>query len=236
MKSLIAIFLVCVFLTCTPLTLAAETGPVTGTVAETMESGGYVYIRLEDGTWIAANKFPVSAGDTIQYSGAMEMNDFHSNSLDRTFESILFVSAAGPAGADQAAKPAMPMEGHGGMDMPLQKPIAVPAPKAGEIAPLADGKTVAAIFAESGQLKGQVVNLNAKVIKINMYIMGKNWVTLQDGTGTEPDNRILATTQEVVEPGDVVTVKGTVNTDVDLGYGYQYKVLLEEASFTPGAG
>jgi hypothetical protein len=64
--------------------------------------------------------------------------------------------------------------------------------------------------------------------------MGKNWVTLQDGTGSEPDDRILATTQEEVVAGDVVTVKGTVKTDVDLGYGYQYKVLLEEASFTPG--
>ena len=32
----------------------------------------------------------------------------------------------------------------------------------------------------------------------------------------------------------VFRVRGTVNTDVDLGYGYLYKVLLEEASFTPG--
>jgi hypothetical protein len=29
----------------------------------------------------------------------------------------------------------------------------------------------------------------------------------------------------------VVIVKGTVATDVDLGYGYNYKVLLEEATF-----
>lgn len=35
-------------------------------------------------------------------------------------------------------------------------------------------------------------------------------------------------------PGDIVTVKGTVRTDLDLGYGCQYKVLLEEASFSQG--
>jgi hypothetical protein len=234
MKSLISILLVCVCLLCTPAVTAAQTGPVLGTVVESMESGGYVYIRLEDGRWIAANTFAVSAGDRIQYSGAMEMNNFYSRSLDRTFESILFVSEAGPVGSGEAATPAMPMEGHGGMDMQMQKPVAVQAPAAGEIAPLADGKTVAAIFAESGQLQGQVVSLNAKVIKISKNVMGKNWVTLQDGTGSEPDDRILATTQEEVVAGDVVTVKGAVKTDVDLGYGYQYKVLLEEASFTPG--
>ena len=82
-------------------------------------------------------------------------------------------------------------------------------------------------------MKDQVVSLNARVIKINKAIMGRNWITLQDGTGTAPDNKLLATSQEVVSPGDLVTVKGTVSTDIDLGYGYKYKVLLEEATFSP---
>jgi hypothetical protein len=44
----------------------------------------------------------------------------------------------------------------------------------------------------------------------------------------------LATSQEEVTPGDLVIVKGTVKTDIDLGYGYKYKVLLEESTFSPG--
>jgi len=234
MKSLVSILAICVFLMLTPVVLAAETGPATGTVVETMESGGYVYIRLEDGVWIAANTFAVSKGDVIKYSGAMEMNDFHSTSLDRTFESILFVAAAGLVSSDDSTGSAMPMAGHAGTDMPMQKPVAAVAPAPGEITPLADGKTVAGIFAGSDQLKDTVVSMNAKVIKISRNIMGKNWITLQDGTGTEPDNRLIATSQEVVEPGDLVVVKGTVKTDIDLGYGYEYKVLLEEATFSPG--
>lgn len=230
MNLLKSLVMACVFLTLTPVTFAADTGAKVGTVAETMESGGYVYIKLDDGTWIAANVFPVAVGDTVQYSGAMEMNNFHSSTLDRTFESILFVSAAGPADGAVPAQPATPMEGHAG----IARPAAVNAPAPGEIKPLADGKTVAAIIAEAGQLKGQVVSLNAKVIKVSENIMGKNWVTLQDGTGTDPNDKLLATTQETVEPGALVTVKGTVNTDIDLGYGYKYDVLLEEASFTPG--
>ncbi len=234
MKSLISILAICAILFYIPVSMAAEAGPVTGTVAETIDSGSYVYIRLEDGVWIAANSFAVEKGDKIQYSDAMEMNDFHSQSLDRTFESILFVSQAGLVGGEGTTGSAMQMEGHAGMNMPLEKPTMAQAPEAGEVKPLADGKTIAGIFAESAALKEQVVSLNAKVIKINKSIMGRNWITLQDGTGIAPDDRLLATSQEVVTPGDLVIVKGTVNTDVDLGYGYHYKVLLEEASFSPG--
>ncbi len=235
MNSLRTLLMACVFLAFTPAAFAADAAAKVGIVAETMESGGYVYIKLEDGQWIAANYFPVAKGDKIQYSGAMEMNNFHSSTLDRTFESILFVSAAGPAAGPAdgaaAADTDMPAAAHGGMGGSAMSNT--PAP--GEVKPLDGGKTVATIFAESDQLKGQVVGLNAKVVKVSNNIMGKNWVTLQDGTGTEPADRLMATTQETVEPGALVTVKGTVNTDVDLGYGYLYKVLLEEASFTPAA-
>jgi hypothetical protein len=232
MKSIRTLFLACAFLIYAPLMLAAETGPATGTVAETISSGGYVYLKLEEqGIWIAANTFAVSKGDRIQYSGGMEMNDFHSKSLDRTFESIFFVQSASLVGGGGDASSTAMMEAHANTGMSLKQPVSAQAPVAGEITPLKDGKTVAAIFAESADLNEKVVSLKARVIKINKAIMGRNWITLQDGTGTEPDNMIRATSQEVVSTGDLVIVKGTVATDVDLGYGYKYKVLLEEVTF-----
>jgi len=226
--------LVCALLTYAPLMMAAETDVATGVVAETMQSGGYVYIRLEDGVWIAANTFAVSEGDKIQYSGAMEMQGFHSKSLDRSFESILFVAKASLVGGSAEVSTVKPMPDHGSMKMAFEKPALAMAPVAGEIKPLADGKTVAMVFSEAENLDDKTISLNARVIKINKSIMGRNWITLQDGTGTEPDNKLLATSQEEVEPGDLVLVKGTVKTDIDLGYGYKYKVLLEESTFSPG--
>jgi len=234
MKSFRLLIVICAFLTGAPIGIAADTGPATGTVAETIEAGTYVYLRLEDGTWIAANNFAVSAGDQVQYSGIMEMNGFHSTSLDRTFDSILFVSEASLAGDNGNDMTAAAMKAHGSMGMQPQKSAAVIAPAPGEVKALPDGKTINTIFAESAGLKGQVVSLNAKVMKVNQNIMGKNWITLQDGTGSDPDNRILATSQEIVSPGDLVVAKGTIVTDVDLGSGYTYKVLLEEATFSPG--
>jgi hypothetical protein len=62
--------------------------------------------------------------------------------------------------------------------------------------------------------------------------MGKNWVTLQDGTGAAPNDKLITTSLETVTAGDVVTAKGVIHNDVDLGSGYRYDVLLEEATFT----
>jgi hypothetical protein len=235
MKPLRSLMLVCAFLVFAPVLVVAEQGAKTGTVAETMTAGGYVYIKLEEqGTWLAASAFAVSVGDKVQYSGGMEMNEFHSKALDRTFDSIWFVSQASLVGAGGGDPHAASMEGKTGEGMPYQNMASAMAPVLGDIKPLQDGKTVAVIFAESAGLNGQVVSLNARVIKVSKNIMGKNWITLHDGTGTEPDNKLLATSQEEVSPGDLVIAKGKVVTDVDLGYGYAYKVLLEEASFTPG--
>jgi len=62
--------------------------------------------------------------------------------------------------------------------------------------------------------------------------MGKNWVTLQDGTGAAPNDKLMASSSEMVAAGEIVTVKGVVRSNVDLGSGYLYKVLLEEATFS----
>jgi len=42
---------------------------------------------------------------------------------------------------------------------------------------------------------------------------------------------VLVTSKELPKVGDVVLAKGTVRNDVDLGSGYAYKVLVEDAKF-----
>jgi hypothetical protein len=62
--------------------------------------------------------------------------------------------------------------------------------------------------------------------------MDKNWIHLRDGTGSAADgtNDLVVTTKDETKVGDVVLVKGVVHTDKDLGSGYTYKVLIEEAT------
>ena len=237
MKFLNLLILTSVLIFNTPETIASEAGPGSGpefgTVAESIQAGGYVYIKLEEqGIWIAANNFPVSVGDSIQYSGGAEMRDFHSKTLERTFESVFFVQNAFVVGENEGKmRSAAADRKAAGM---TTKPALAPAPELGEIMPLKEGKTIADVFAEYASLKDQEVKVNARVIKVSKNILGKNWITLQDGTGTAPDHKLVATTKETPSKGDLVIVTGIVKTDIDIGSGYKYKVLLEEARFSAG--
>ena len=62
--------------------------------------------------------------------------------------------------------------------------------------------------------------------------MCKNWIHLRDGSGSADakTNDILVTTKDVTKIGEVVLVKGVVRTDVDLGSGYTYAVMVDEAT------
>ena len=94
-----------------------------------------------------------------------------------------------------------------------------------------DARTVAEIVAKGTELKDKTVVVRGKVVKYTPGVMGKNWVHLRDGTGSASDgtNDVLVTTQDETRIGDVVIARGTVRTDVNLGSGYAYKVLVDEA-------
>jgi hypothetical protein len=95
----------------------------------------------------------------------------------------------------------------------------------------ADGHTVAEVFAKRAALKDKPVEVRGKVVKFLPQIMGKNWIHLRDGSGSpeKKNNDLTVTTKDSANVGDVVVVRGTVKLDRDLGAGYQYPVLIEEA-------
>lgn len=213
---------------------AFDNSSSTGTVAETMDSGGYTYVQLaENGRWVAGPPTEVSVGDSVMYSSAVEMGEFYSRTLDRTFQQILFAQHLEVLKPTEAGAHAdTTMNAMIAEQLGIAKSADAATPAADEIPALEGALTVDAIVSGSQALNGQQVTLSAKVMKVSQNILGKNWVTLEDGTGTAPDNKLIATSAELVDPGDVVTVKGTVHADVDIGAGYKYKVVLEEATFS----
>lgn len=218
------------FISLNPL---AATAANSGTVAETIDAAGYTYIRIaESDTWIATSTVEVSEGKQVRYSGGSEMRNFYSKSLDRTFESIWFVGdvSVSTGSADQPGQRAA--QSHGSVPSSIARSTAITSPAPGEINKLDGGKTVEEITSDPASLDGQAVSLRARVIKVNARIMGRNWITLQDGTGTEPGNKLVATSAELVSIGELVTAQGTIRSDVDLGYGYHYEALLEDTTFT----
>jgi hypothetical protein len=218
---------------------------VTGKVLEIIDVTDGMYMRLktsEGETWVAVNKASVKKGDEVKVINALRMDGFESKKLKRTFDHILFgvlSSESSPtAGAPdpsssgnkvavtkQAAEIKHPALSNDPVDMGNIK-----IPKAEG----ADGKTVAEIFASRATLKDAPVSLRGKVVKNNSGIMGKNWLHLRDGSGSpeKKDNDITVTTLDSAKVGDVVLIKGVVHLDRDLGSGYTYPVLIEEAKIS----
>lgn len=95
---------------------------------------------------------------------------------------------------------------------------------------------VSELFAGRGTLDKQKVTVRGKVVKVSGGIMNRNWIHLQDGSGSKgkQDNDLTVTTaQGRPTVGKVVTVTGTLAKDKDFGSGYFYKVIVEDATIKP---
>jgi hypothetical protein len=95
-----------------------------------------------------------------------------------------------------------------------------------------DARTVAEVVNNRASLKDRRVIVRGQVVKVSLGILGKNWLHLQDGSGSRSDGShdVLVTTRDTAAVGSIVNAAGTVRTDVDLGSGYVYVVLIEDAA------
>lgn len=74
---------------------SAEQLPQKGKVLSTLEARPYVYLEVAQNKktlWLAANALQVKKGDVIRFDNGMQMTNFHSRILNRTFPSVLFVN------------------------------------------------------------------------------------------------------------------------------------------------
>ena len=201
---------------------------VKGKVLEVRDADPYTYLRLgtqEGETWAAIPKSSVSKGAEVVIENPMLMRNFESKTMKRKFDRIVFGSLAGSAGA--TVSPADMASAHAG----VSKGAAVADVKVAK-AEGPDGRTVAEVVTGRDRLKDKTVLVRGKVVKFTPQVMGRNWVHLQDGSGSSADNThdVLVTTTDKAAIGDVVLAKGVVHLDKDLGSGYSYKVLIEDAS------
>lgn len=202
---------------------AASDTSLSGKIVETMNSGGYTYVQLENKgkkTWVAIPEMQVSVGQQISLQPGMEMVNFTSKSLGKTFDSIIFsggpVSGVPSAGTEKAAKKtASPAT-----DIKVEKAAG------------SNAYTIGDIYKKRTALHNKTAVVKGKVVKVSAGIMGTNFIHLQDGTGDpkQGTSDLVATSDDLPSTGDVITIKGTVFKDKDFGAGYKYDVILEKAS------
>lgn len=190
------------------------------TVKEVIQVKGYTYLRAQENEseiWVAVPKADIKVGSVLLFNNSMTMNDFESKDLKRTFETILFVEdVQEKLGAGIMTSPQKPV---------INKEEVV-------LEPAADGITISELYSKTSKYSGKSVKIRGKVVKFNPGIMKTNWVHIQDGTSHENNFDLTITTNDMVTVGDVFTFEGKVALDKDFGYGYTYKVLLENAKLT----
>ena len=198
------------------------------TAQEVIQATSYTYVRvLEDGkeSWIAITKQEVEAGKSYYYEPNIEMNNFTSKELNRTFPSIWFVSRF-------SSTPILANQKQGGTNAPQGKQA--PVAKAGiKVAPAKGGVTIAELYAKKDSYSAKPVKIKGEVVKFNKQIMGKNWIHIQDGTNNNGSFDLTITSDETVKVGDVVTIEGIIALNKDFGYGYSYDVILENGTLIP---
>ena len=215
-----------------PTVAQPAAGGFTGTALETMKADRYTYVQVDTGTekiWAATPEFQGKVGDTVVVPKGLAMQNFHSKTLERDFEVVYFVGVITVAGSDQGPSQ---MGETSFMHPPRDAKGSKPQVEVSGIKRAKDGMNVAEIFAGSGELAGKQVMVRGKVVKFLPQIMGKNWLHLQDGSGSEGTNDLTVTTTTTVKVGDVVMVNGVVSVDRDFGYGYSYDVIIEDARVT----
>jgi len=244
------------FLTVTAFNSPASAADHRGIVLEAITGGGYTYLNIdEDGQkfWIAGPETKVEKGAEVSFNEQIWMPNFKSRALGRTFDKILFVSGVS-GGSSEAA----PVDGEGGYGADgenvdeihsggVYSPDEAVSSEGAEDeeADLADEEdteeplpadgifTVQDLYSMANRLKGETVKVRGEVVKVSENIMGRNWIHIQDGTGTRGKNKLVfRSAGDIAKVGDTVIAEGRLETDKDFGFGYFYSVIVEDSSFT----
>ena len=219
---------------------------VSGKVLESINSGDFTYMHLDRGdqkSWVALPpNLKANVGDNVSVVQSLVMPNFESRTLGRTFDELIissgFVSGSEsccPETHEKAQTPGSPMAMGGPNQMMGSSRAAVPLQDVKvEKAQGENSYTIAELFEKKMKLKDKQIKVRGKVVKVLESIMGRNWIHLQDGTGSQEDNThdLVITSPAVPEKDAIITLVGTLRADKDFGAGYRYSVIIEDGEIT----
>lgn len=207
-----------------PKAFAEEDKAIRGTVAETMNSGGYTYVLLDrngEKEWFAVPESLVQVGDEVQLMPGIQMGPYSSPTLQRTFEKITF---------------------SGGITGMLKRVVSTVEEKSPPhetiIIAKAEGNnayTVAEIFEKKDALNGKKVAVRGKVVKSSQFD-GQHWLRIVDGSGSSKrgNHKLVVTTTKTADQDEIITATGTVTAGKAFG-ALTYEVVVENAEISKQA-
>lgn len=226
-----------------PLSNSNDTHKVV--VKEVLHVSEYSYLKVDENgaeKWLAAPIGQVEIGGTYYYDKDMEMKNFESKELGRTFETIFFIESLRTSADPNAMTPtaSQPPNPHNTIanphstDVNVQNQSGTPDVEKKEVSISREGNTIsiAQLFEGMEKYNNQVVRIKGKVTKYNPAIMNVNWLHLQDGTDHNGEFDLTVTSAQEAKVDDIVVIEGTVSLNKDFGAGYVYKIIVENATIT----
>jgi hypothetical protein len=200
----------------------AKTGVHKVVVNEVIHAGGYTYLNVSEKRkkmWLAVPGMQAVKGDKISYSGGLEMINFFSKELNKTFPSVLFLESVNSEPIPGVSA-GMKNNLHAG-EVKTEKINISIAPGKGCI-------SLAKLLETKTEYSGKTVRVTGKITKYNPEILGKNWIHIQDGSEFNGAFDLTITTDSQLSVGDTVTFEGKITLKKDFGYGYFYDVIMED--------
>ncbi len=198
-------------------------------VKEVLQTKVYTYLLAKEKsteTWLAVIKMQANIGDIYYYKESLTMTNFKSKELNRSFDKVLFLDkiSSSPTFNDNLpkSKENMPPMVSTGSSILMDK-LNI------KIKPAKGGISIASLLENKKSYAGKIITIKGQVTKFNPEIMDKNWIHIQDGTEFSNKYDLTITTNQSVNVGDIITVKGKITLNKDFGYNYFYDVMMEDA-------
>ena len=217
----------------------APKGIYYGKILSIKNAMGYKYLKVdENGTelWVAIANAPVKVGEKIGYDKRTIMKNFKSKSLGKRFKEIIFASDVYLV-EKRSNSPIKTLKDMLGVTPPTAKSIKKSThvqEKPAKPFEEKDFYTIEEVFMWKNSLKDKRIKVKGKVLKVARGIMKLDWVHIEDGTGDEQkqtDDLVFTTKNMKLKEDDTVIATGKVVLDKDFGYGYFYKVIIQDSSF-----
>lgn len=191
-------------------------------VKEVIQTTNYTYLNVQENEklmWLAVPKMEAKEGETYYFQGGMQMGEFTSKELDRTFSEILFINGL--------ISPDFVEKGKTSLAKSPQKTTESAHTGNVNIEKAEGGITIAELFSNKEKYADKIVKIKGKVTKYNSQIMGKNWIHLQDGSSGSEEFDFTVTSMDEASMDEVVTIEGKIVLDKDFGSGYFFSVIME---------
>ncbi len=192
-------------------------------VNEILPTANYTYLNVTEGEktfWIAVSSTDAKIGETYFYVGGLLKKNFESKTLNKVFDELYLIGN-------------LVSSNHG-------DEVATASNNNTKVNELATNSEKIKITRQKGSIKiseivnnpkkyaGQTVQIDGECTKINLGIMGKNWIHLKDGS--QDDFDLVITSDAMVDVGAVMTIKAEVVLNKDFGAGYKYDLILENGT------